>query len=63
MSNKMLDIFMVILLIASILALIFITRCLIGIFICDYEMWKRKKEDKNRYHQIEDKFKDRKLTD
>nr|DAH24521.1 MAG TPA: Protocadherin-15, LHFPL5, protocadherin, tip link [Bacteriophage sp.] len=54
---------MVVILIASVLALIFTLRCLIGIFVCDYEMWKRKKEDKNRYHQIEDKFKDRKLTD
>lgn len=54
---------MIVILIEAILALIFITRCLILIFICDYKMWKLKKEDKNRYHQVEDKFKDRKLTD
>lgn len=54
---------MIIMLIASILALIFIIRCLILLFAYDYEMWKRKKEDKNRYHQVEDKFKNRKLTD
>lgn len=60
----MIDAFIVILLIASILALLFSAHCLILIFINDYEMWKRKKkEDKNRYHQVEDKFKDRKLTD
>ena len=59
----MIDAFMVVILIASVLALIFILRCLICIFVCDYEMWKRKKEDKNRYHQVEDKFKNRKLTD
>lgn len=59
----MIDAFIVIMLIASVLALIFTLRCLIGIFVCDYEMWKRKKEDEKRYHQVEDKFKNRKLTD
>ncbi len=54
---------MIVILIAYILALIFITRCLILIFICDYKMWKQKKEDEKRYRQVEDKFKDRKLTD
>ena len=59
----MIDAFMVIILIASILALIFILRCLILLFVYDYEMWERKKEDKNHCHQVEDKFKNRKLTD
>ena len=63
MVNKMIDAFMVVLLIASILAILFITRCLILIFIDDYKMWKLEKEDDNRYRQMEDKFKDRKLTD
>lgn len=54
---------MVIMLIAYILALIFILRCLILLFAYDYETWKRKKEDKNHCHQVEDKFKNRKLTD
>lgn len=59
----MIDAFMIVMLIACILAILFIARCLILIFIYDYEMWKLEKEDKNRYHQVEDKFKDRKLTD
>ena len=59
----MMIVFMVIILIASILGLIFILRCLIVLFAYDYEMWKRKKEDKNHCHQVEDKFKNRKLTD
>lgn len=59
----MIDAFMVIMLIASVLALIFVLRCLILIFVYDYKMWKREKEDENRYHQVEDKFKNRKLTD
>lgn len=59
----MIDAFMVVLLIGYILAILFITRCLILLFIDDYEMWKRKKEDEKRYRQVEDKFKDRKLTD
>lgn len=59
----MIDAFIVIMLIASVLALIFALRCLILIFVCDYEMWKREKEENNRYKQVEDEFKNRKLTD
>lgn len=59
----MIDAFMVVMLIASILVLIFTLRCLILIFVYDYEMWKREKEDKSHCHQVEDKFKNRKLTD
>ena len=62
-ASMILTAIMVIMLIASILALIFIIRCLILLFTYDYEMWKRKKEDKNHCHQVEDKFKNRKLTD
>lgn len=62
-ASMVLTAIMVIMLIASILALIFIIRCLILLFTYDYEMWKRKKEDKNHCHQVEDKFKNRKLTD
>lgn len=40
----MIDAFIVIMLIASVLALIFTLRCLILMFVCDYEMWKRKKK-------------------
>lgn len=59
----MIDAFMVVILIASILALICILRCLILIFVYDYQMWKREKEDKSHCYQMEDKFKNRKLTD
>lgn len=59
----MIDAFMVVILIASILALIFTLHCMILIFVYDYQMWKRKKEDKKHCHQAEDKFKNRKLTD
>lgn len=63
MSNKMLEIMLVILTIASFLGLFVMLHCVIRIAICDYEMWKRKKAEKERYHQLEDKFKNRKLTD
>ena len=59
----MIDAFRVVILIASILALIFILHCLILTFVYDYEMWKREKEDKSHCHKVEDKFKNRKLTD
>lgn len=61
--SKVIDAFMVIIMICYILGIIFVVRCLIVMFACDYEMWKRKKEDKNHRHQMEDKFKNRKLTD
>lgn len=59
----MIDALMIVMLITCILAMLFIARCLILIFVDDYEMWKREKENKTRYRQVEDKFKDRKLTD
>lgn len=63
MSNKMLEIMLVILIIASFLDLFVMIRCVIQIVIFDYEMWKRNKAEKDRCRQMEDKFKNRKLTD
>lgn len=63
MENKIFEAFLVIMTIASFLAVFFITYFLIRIVVCDYEMWKRNKEEKKRYRRIEDKFKNRKLTD
>lgn len=63
MSNKMLEILLIMLTIGSFIGLFVLLHCAIQIVICDYEMWKRKKAEKERYHQLEDKFKNRKLTD
>lgn len=63
MENKIFEAFLVIMTIASFLAVFFITYLLIRIVVCDYEMWKRNKEEKERYRRMEDKFKNRKLTD
>ena len=63
MSNKMLEITLIMLTIGSFIGLFVMLHCAIQIVICDYEMWKRKKAEKERYHQLEDKFKNRKLTD
>lgn len=63
MSNKMLEIMLVILTIASFLGLFVLLHCVIHIVICDYEMWKRNKAEKDRCRRMEDKFKNRKLTD
>lgn len=63
MLNKMLEIMMAILTIAAFIGLFVILRCVIQIVIFDYEMWKRKKAEKDCCRQIEDKFKNRKLTD
>lgn len=49
MSNKMLEIMLVILTIASFIGLFVMLHCAIQIVICDYEMWKRKKAEKERY--------------
>ena len=57
MENQIFDVFLVIMTIASFLALFFITYCLIQIVVCDY------KAEKERYRKMEDKFKNRKLTD
>lgn len=63
MSNKMLEIMLVILTIAAFLGLFVMIHFVIQLAICDYEMWKHHKAEKDRYHQVEDKFKNRKLTD
>lgn len=63
MSNKMLEIMLVILTIGAFIGLFVMLRCAIQLVIYDYEMLKRKKAEKERYHQIKDKFKNRKLTD
>lgn len=59
----MINLFTILIAIEIILALIFTLRCLILLFVYDYEAWKRKKEEKDRCRKIEDRFKDRKLTD
>lgn len=63
MENQIFDVFLVIMTIASFLALFFITYCLIQIVVCDYKAWKWNKAEKERYRKMEDKFKNRKLTD
>lgn len=63
MSNKMLEIMLVILTIASFIGLFVMLHCAIQLVIYDYEMLKRKKAEKDRCRQMEDKFKNRKLTD
>ena len=63
MENKIFEAFLVITTIASFLAVLFITYLLIRIVVCDYERWKRYKAEKDRYRKMEDKFKNRKLTD
>lgn len=63
MLNKMLEAMLVILTIASFIGLFVLLHCGIQIVIYDYERWKRYKAEKERYHKMEDKFKNRKLTD
>ena len=63
MLNKMLEAMLGILTIVSFIGLFVILRCVIQIVICDYERWKRYKAEKERYRKMEDKIKNRKLTD
>ena len=63
MLNKILEAMLVILTIASFIGLFVMLHCAIEIVICDYERWKQYKAEKERYHKMEDKFKNRKLTD
>lgn len=63
MMNKMLEAMMVVLTIASFVSLFVIIHYAIKVIVCDYEEWKRHKEEKERCRQMEDKFKNRKLTD
>lgn len=63
MENKIFEVFLVITTIAYFLAVLFITYFLIRIVVCDYKAWKRNKAEEDRYRKMEDKFKNRKLTD
>lgn len=63
MENKIFEAFLVITTIAYFLAVFFITYLLIRIVVCDYKAWKRNKAEEDRYRKMEDKFKNRKLTD
>lgn len=63
MENKIIDAFLVIIIIEIFLALFLVTYVLIKIVVCDYKAWKRNKAEEDRYRKMEDKFKNRKLTD
>jgi hypothetical protein len=63
MENKIIDAFLVIIIIECFLALFLVTYVLIQIVVCDYKARKRNKAEEDRYRKMEDKFKNRKLTD
>lgn len=63
MGNKIGEALLVITTIASFLGLLATVYILIQIAICDYKTWKLNKGEKERYRRMEDKFKNRKLTD
>ena len=63
MENKIIDAFLVIIIIECSLALFLVTYVLIQIVVCNYKAWKRNKAEEDRYRKMEDKFKNRKLTD
>lgn len=63
MLNKMLEAMLVILTIVSFIGVFVILHCAIEIVICDYERRKQYKAEKERCRQMENKFKNRKLTD
>lgn len=63
MENKITEAFLVIIIIECFLALFLVTCVLIQIVVCDYKAWKRNKAEEDRYRKMEDKFKNRKLTD
>lgn len=63
MSNKIVEATLIMMAIGSFIGLVVMLHCAIDIIICDYETWKRKKAEKDRCRQIEDKFKNRKLTE
>ena len=63
MENKIGEALIVITTIASFLGLLVAVYFLIQIVICDYKAWKLNKAEKDRYRKMEDKFKNRKLTD
>lgn len=63
MLNKILEVMLVILTIESFIWLFVLLHCVIDLVIRDYERWKLYKAEEDRYRKIEDKFKNRKLTD
>jgi hypothetical protein len=63
MENKIIEAFLVIIIIECFLALFLVMYVLIQIIVCDYKAWKRNKAEEDRYRKMEDKFKNRKLTD
>lgn len=63
MLNKMLEVMLAILTITSFIGVFVLLHCGIQIVIYDYKRWKQYKAEKERYHKMEDKFKNRKLTD
>lgn len=63
MENKIFDAFLIIMAIEAFLALFLTIYFLIQLVICDYKAWKRNKAEEDRYRKMEDKFKNRKLTD
>lgn len=63
MENKIGEALLVITTIASFLGLLATVYFLMQIVICDYKTRKLNKAEKERYRQMEDKFKNRKLTD
>ena len=63
MENKIGEALIVITTIASFLGLLVVVYFLIQIVICDYKALKRNEVKKDRYRKMEDKFKNRKLTD
>lgn len=63
MENKIFDAFLIIMAIEAFLALFLTIYLLIQLVICDYKAWKRNKAEEDRYRKMEDKFKNRKLTD
>lgn len=63
MENKIIEAFLVIIIIEFFLSLFLVTYVLIQIVVRDYKAWKRNKAEEDRYRKMEDKFKNRKLTD
>lgn len=63
MENKIFEALLVMMTIASLLGVFATIYFIIRIVVCDYTAWKQNKAEKERYRRMEDKFKNRKLTD
>lgn len=61
--NKILEALLIIMTIAAFLGLFLLTYLIMRMVVCDYTAWKRNKAEKERCRKMEDKFKNRKLTD